>query len=31
MAQARLEGPTLASGDEAIFRYDVPVLDVTRE
>jgi PIN domain nuclease of toxin-antitoxin system len=31
IAQARLEGMTLATGDEAIWRYDVPVLKVTHE
>ncbi len=30
IAQARLEGMTLATGDATIGRYDVPVLDVTR-
>ena len=30
IAQARMEGMTLASGDELIKRYDVPVLDVSR-
>lgn len=30
VAQARLAGLTLATGDEAIRRYDVPVLDVAR-
>jgi PIN domain nuclease of toxin-antitoxin system len=29
IAQARLEGLTLATADEAIKRYDVPVLSVT--
>lgn len=31
IAQARLEGMTLATGDEAIWRYDVPVLRVTHD
>ncbi len=30
IAQARLERLTLATGDEKIRRYDVPVLDVAR-
>ncbi len=30
VAQARLEGMTLASGDESIRCYDVPVLVLTR-
>jgi PIN domain nuclease of toxin-antitoxin system len=30
VAQARLEGLTLATADARIKRYDVPVLDVTR-
>ncbi|MGH2869533.1 MAG: type II toxin-antitoxin system VapC family toxin [Solirubrobacteraceae bacterium] len=30
VAQARLEGMTLASSDESIRRYDVSVLEVTR-
>lgn len=30
IAQARLEGLTLATADARIKRYDVPVLDVTR-
>lgn len=30
VAQARLEGLTLATGDERIRRYGVPVLDVGR-
>jgi PIN domain nuclease of toxin-antitoxin system len=30
VAQARLEGLTLASGDESIRRYDVSVLEVSR-
>jgi PIN domain nuclease of toxin-antitoxin system len=30
VAQARLEGMTLATADERIQRYDVPVLNVTR-
>jgi len=30
IAQARLEGMTLATGDETIRRYDVPVLAVAR-
>ncbi len=29
IAQARVEGLTLATADETIKRYDVPVLDVT--
>jgi PIN domain nuclease of toxin-antitoxin system len=29
IAQARIEGLTLATGDAAIRRYDVPVLEVT--
>jgi PIN domain nuclease of toxin-antitoxin system len=29
VAQARLEGLTLATADPKIKRYDVPVLDVT--
>jgi len=29
IAQARLEGLTLATADERIKRYDVPVMDVT--
>ncbi len=31
IAQARLEGLTIATADDAIKRYDVPVLSVTRE
>lgn len=31
VAQARLEGMTLATADETIGRYDVPVLDVACE
>jgi PIN domain nuclease of toxin-antitoxin system len=31
VAQARVEGLTLATADEGIRRYDVPVLDVTRD
>lgn len=31
VAQARLEGLTLATGDERIRRYDVAVLDVARD
>jgi PIN domain nuclease of toxin-antitoxin system len=31
VAQARLEAMTLATGDETIKRYDVPVLDIARE
>jgi PIN domain nuclease of toxin-antitoxin system len=31
VAQARLEGMTLATADETIQRYDVPVLNVTRD
>jgi PIN domain nuclease of toxin-antitoxin system len=30
VAQARVEGMTLASADETLRRYDVPVLDVAR-
>lgn len=30
VAQARLAGLTLATGDEEIRRYDVPVLDVAQ-
>lgn len=31
IAQARVEGLTLATADSKIARYDVPVLDVTRD
>lgn len=30
VAQARLEGMTLATADRTIQRYDIPVLNVTR-